>query len=143
MWEEAHLLYDVSNAPAQRNGVDLGRWPPFDANFTSSWLDEPVDHTQQSRFTGARRAEQHAERAGTDRQVEAVNGRMWSTRIHFRDVAKLDASQNLPPPNFMDHMQLTSMRSLSSALRSDFRSLTRIESGYGTFRSGTFTRVIC
>ena len=51
--EQPDLLDDVTDAPAQLHGVDVGDVFLFEVDATTGRLDQAVDHAQQRRLAAA------------------------------------------------------------------------------------------
>src|SRR5579862_238642 len=73
MWEETVTLdYVADPTPQQVRGL-RARISAVDEHAAARGLDEPVDHAQQRRFTGAGRADDHADGIARDRHRDGID----------------------------------------------------------------------
>ena len=93
MGEEARLLDDVADRPAQVDHVALRDVLAVDEDPPRRRLDQPVDHLEAGRLATARRSDQHADLAGRHLQREVVDGPgdvLRARVIALRDAVELD-----------------------------------------------------
>jgi hypothetical protein len=74
MREEAGLLDDVADAPAQRGRVDALHRLAVEQDLSLGGVDHPVDHPERCRLPAAGRADEYGDLAGGRLQAETVNG---------------------------------------------------------------------
>jgi hypothetical protein len=72
--EQADLLDDVADAPAQLRQLARAGIHAVDQDPPGRRLDEPVDHLQRRRLAAPRRSDEHADLARRDVQGEIVDG---------------------------------------------------------------------
>src|SRR5579871_2240253 len=73
MWEETVTLDDVADPAPQQVRRLRARVGAVDEHTAARGLDEPVDHAQQRRFTGAGGADDHADGIAGDRHRDGVD----------------------------------------------------------------------
>jgi hypothetical protein len=72
--EQADVLDDVADAPAQLDGVGRRDIVALQEDAPARRFDQAVDHLQRGGLPAPRRADQHADLAGPDLQVQGVHG---------------------------------------------------------------------
>ncbi len=79
--EQAGLLDDVADAPAQLVGGERAHVGAADPHGALGRLDEPVDHLERGRLAAPRRADEGHQLAGGDAEVEAGDRRPVGARV--------------------------------------------------------------
>src|SRR5581483_3861945 len=88
--EEADLLDHVADPAAQLDGRQVADAAAVDADVALVEVDQPVDEAQRGRLPAARGPDEDAERAGRDREREAVQRVLLPARVALRDAVEDD-----------------------------------------------------
>ena len=87
--EQPDLLDHVADLAAQLAHVAVQHALPAEQDLAAAQRDHAVDQAHRRRLAAARRADQHAEVAGRDREREVADRRLALARVALADVAQL------------------------------------------------------